>query len=543
MAHREDRVRRTGVAGFLKEAPRRRRWLVLALRAVGALVVIAIGVRLFESRHERADGLAPFRAGMSLRQTFETLPDPGREEAALRLVSDNTEAWVERWRLLESAKKSIDVSYFILHEDVFGLSFLGHLLERARAGVRIRILFDGFGTTISREIMGNAFLEELAAEKTVKVRTYRPLWRRWTEALLTLRPSALIASEHDKIIVVDGRRSLIGGRNIAVEYFSDPVRVRDAFKDLDVRIDSEPIGSALTRAFESQLDEETDMAPAMLGTDRRDAMLLGVYRAMGDWLHGRPVDPAGIDPGLLGQLESNPKLKGRLRDAAPSPVRADTRIVDSRPRFGEPDDAITKALQRFARAAKKTIFVQTPYVVLSEEGVAVLEDAARRGVEITILTNSPVSSDNALSQAFFLEQWPTILARVPTLRLFVAGQENNLHAKAVTFDGQVALVGTYNLDPMSMAFNSEVMAASWSSEVARLTDRAARRAIEKGAPEVFEYRIARSADGRARLDEDGAPVIEFGPTDHCTPEEWTALAALWGVLRASEDYIGFSPLL
>jgi putative cardiolipin synthase len=113
----------------------------------------------------------------------------------------------------------------------------------------------------------------------------------------------------------------------------------------------------------------------------------------------------------------------------------------------------------------------------------------------------------------------------------------------VTFDGQVALIGTYNLDPMSMAFNSEVMAASWSTEVARLTDLAARRAIERGPPEVFEYRIARGPEGEPVLGEDGRPAVAFGPSNHCTPEEWTALAAYWGVLRASEDFIGFSPLL
>jgi cardiolipin synthase C len=522
-------------------SPRRRRGL-LALLLVAAVVLAAIGARLFERRQQESS-LGPYRDGMSLRETFETLPDPGKERAELRLFADNSEAWVERWRLLEGARKSIDVSYFILHEDVFGLSFLGHLLERARAGVRVRVLFDGFGTSISREILGNAFLEELAAAENVRVRTYRPLWRRWTEALLTLRASALVASEHDKIIVVDGERSLIGGRNIAVEYFSDPARMPNAFKDLDVRIDSEPIGRALTRAFESQLDVETDLAPAMLANDPRDAILLGVYRVMGDWLHGRPVDASAIDAALMQQLESNPKLKGRLREPPPPPVRADTRIVDSKPRFNSPDDAITKALQRFARAAKKSIFVQTPYVVLSEEGVVVMEEAARRGVAITILTNSPVSSDNALSQAFFLEQWPRLLARVPTLRLYVAGQGHNLHAKAVTFDGEVALIGTYNLDPVSMAFNSEVMAVTWSREVARLTDSAARRAIERGAPEVFEYRIARRADGQPELDEHGQPVVVFGPSDHCTPEEWTALAAFWVMLRASEEFVGFSPLL
>jgi hypothetical protein len=88
-----------------------------------------------------------------------------------------------------------------------------------------------------------------------------------------------------------------------------------------------------------------------------------------------------------------------------------------------------------------------------------------------------------------------------------------------------------------------VMAASWSDQVARLADLSARSAIARGAPEVFEYRIARTADGKPAHDEHGEPVVEFGPSNHCTPEEWTALAAYWTVLRASEEFVGFSPLL
>ena len=64
-----------------------------------------------------------------------------------------------------------------------------------------------------------------------------------------------------------------------------------------------------------------------------------------------------------------------------------------------------------------------------------LAEAAGRGVRITILTNSPLSSDNAMSQAVFLEQWPELLARLPGARLFVTGDRHNLHGKLAVFDG------------------------------------------------------------------------------------------------------------
>jgi putative cardiolipin synthase len=513
----------------------------ILIAATGVLVGAALWLRRSSRRAPVSMPTASAPAGRSLRETFESLPDCGGGPASLRVFSDNNESWIERWRLLASARSTIDVSYFILHEDVFGLSFLGHLLERARAGVEVRILVDSVGTKMSREFAGNGFLEVMASLPNVKIATYRPLWRRWMEALATLTPSRLITSEHDKMIVVDGRSSLIGGRNIASEYFSDPSSKPEAFRDMDVRIDSPGVADALRRAFESQLDCGRCVVMTKTSDEARQPELLGVYRAMDDWLAGRTPDESACDGPWLEQLQQNPQLQGAMSKPASDAVDAETRIVDSPGRFNSPDDPITQALMQLVAAADEEIFLQTPYVVLSETGLQLLEEAGRRGVAITILTNSPASSDNALSQAFFLEQWPEMLARIPTLRMFVAGDEHTRHGKSVTFDGRLAMVGTYNLDPVSMACNSEVMAASWSRELVRLVELPARRAIEHGEPDVFEYRIRRTPDGRPVLDDKGKVAIEFGACDHCTPAEWTALTACWSTVRAARDFTGFSP--
>ncbi len=193
------------------------------------------------------------------------------------------------------------------------------------------------------------------------------------------------------------------------------------------------------------------------------------------------------------------------------------------------------------KAARKRILFQSPYLVLSDEAGELLADAARRGVEITVLTNSPVSSDNALSQAFFLEQWPELLARVPNLRLFVGGREQTLHDKVAVFDDTVALIGTYNLDPTSMALNSEVVAAIWSRDFARAVAAEPKRMIAAGAPVVYEYRIERDPEGNPVQDEDGRVKIAFGPHDHSSPNEWSALVAYWTVLKTAKAF-GFSPL-
>jgi cardiolipin synthase C len=546
-----DTDRRTGrIPGFNRTVTR----LASIACALICVVLLVPGCRTQgeeRSRESRSvTPLGPWQAGMSLRETFESFPR-GAEQAKLTLHAENPQAWAARWRLLAKSERTIDLSYFILDQDVFGMAFLGHLLERAKQGVRIRVLLDAHGTKMSWTPRGNDSLDELADEETVEIRVFRPLVGRFLEALLTLTPSAAIASEHDKVIVVDGRESLIGGRNIAAGYFVTTEEEPQLFSDTDVTIESAQVARILTEAFLSNFDGEHSHREAGDGIDLwlHEAELRGAYRAMNAWLRDRTPRAFRDDPieaaasRWTEELEKYPELRGLLHESKPSPVTvAETRILDSQTRFGSADDPITQGLVRLVRSAREEIVILSPYLVLSEEAVEVLRGAGERGVAITILTNSPVSSDNALSQAFFLEQWPKILARVPGLRLWVGGESTTLHSKLAVFDGTLALVGTYNLDPTSMTMNSEVTAVVWSRDFAARVKKIPLERIAEGPPAVYEYRIERDDDRAPVLDEDGTPRIAFGPRDHSEPTAWKELAAYWALLRAADRVPGFSPL-
>jgi len=493
----------------------------------------------------------PYDAGTSLRQAFESLPADAHR-TALTLVVENTDAWATRWRLLASARDSIDISYFILREDLFGAAFLGHLLKKAREGVRIRLLFDAQGTVMSfTSPRGNDWLDTLANLGNVDVKLFRPLLGRYVEALLTANPVALIASEHDKIMVIDRRRAMIGGRNLSAEYFADPLDLPTAFEDVDVILEGESAARLLIAAFETQYGSER---ARLVRRERVDLAsyeeeLTLAYRLMQAWLDATDVDAqtaarfAALGVSWRDDLARYPRLRGVLtRPPAPPDAKAETRLLDSPTRLELRADAIDEALRRLGQSARGRILIQSPYLVLAEETVERLAAIGARGVDVTILTNSPVSSDNALSQAFFLEQWPELLARVPRLRIFVTGQPRNLHAKLAVFDDQVTLIGTYNLEPMSMRANSEIMAAVWSRAFAQRAASRAQVLLARGPPSVYEYRIARDSAGRPVRDADGKPVVAFGPRDHAAPDEWRAVKLYWSALRTAQKVTGYLPL-
>lgn len=493
----------------------------------------------------------PYDSNMNLRAAFDSLPPAGGEQTGITLIRDNPTAWVARWQMLSDAREAVDISYFILREDLYGAAFLGHLLHKAKQGVKLRALFDSQGTLMSfTSPRGNDWLDTLANTGNVDLKLFRPMLNRYVEALVTANPVAAVASEHDKILVCDRRLGMIGGRNISEEYFAHPQDEPKAFEDADVILQSAATAQGLIAAFETQFRSPAarPVKPEKIDFASYEEELLLAYRVMDAWLRGAPIDAATaerikvLELPWIKDLEKAPRLRGAIkRDLRPE-VRAETRLLDSQTRLEAHADVISQGFLRLAQSARERVLIQSPYLVLSDEAVRVLTLLGERGVKIDILTNSPISSDNAISQAFFLEQWPEMLARVPGLRIFVSGKTHTVHTKLAVFDERVSLIGTYNLDPVSMAINSEIMAAVWSHKFARRAAAHPRELLAKGEPLVYEYKIQRDATGRAVRGTDGKPIVTFGPKNHAPAEEWRKVQVLWTMLRGAEKIPGFSPI-
>lgn len=499
-------------------------------------------VRLLPQWSAARDGRSPAtepggsRGEMDLRRTFTSLSAEPPHPARAELLDDNVEAWVARWRLLAAARESVDVDYFIFSQDLFGMAFLGHLLHRAEDGVRVRMLLDAQGLRMSQQPYDLDCLGVLARTPNASVRIHRALGRRLLEAAVWLDPLIATASDHDKIIVVDGRHSLLGGRNIETKYFADPRDLAEAFHDVDVLLDGEPIGKVLTGVFETTYgsDRVAPVGDAPLETPRCEMALRLAYETMDAWLAGRsfPRDPGHPRVPWVAELQRLPRLRGAGARGAPEEIAVEAEIVDSLPRAGSAADAVTQGLLRLFQAAKASVLVESPYLVLTEDAAATLEATGRRGVTMTLLTNSPASTDNALSQTYFMEQWPRLLATVPGLRLFAAGTRHTLHGKVAVFDDQVVLVGSYNLDPFSMLISGEVVVAMWSPALARRAAARPRRMIAAGPPEVYEYTIARDPEGKPMRTATGEVAIAFGPGDHTDATQWPRPGVRLAFVRA-----------
>lgn len=522
--------------------------LLFALVALAAAGCVALILR------ESVEGSVH---NASLREAWVELEGP-HVEAGATLLSDNADAWAARWEMLSAAEDTIDASYFIVEDDAFGLAFLGKLLERAEDGVVVRLLVDARGsqlmTTGARD-----FLQELV-HSGVDIHVFNPPLPQLWAAVRDGSAVPMASGTHNKILIVDQAIALTGGRNISRLYFSTVDETEDAVADADVLLDGDAVVTALTAVVDGEFQARTheEVAPDVVNlVSRRDELRL-LAAAMDVWLGGAldcdakaganarhleeqariatvVVDPAAIAaarPRLL-QMARTTSVCASLPTLASPRFDVAAVVVAAASRAERLDDSINEALLRALSSAEETVALESPYFILTPRLLRALEEASARGVSITLLTNSPLSSDNDPSQALFIDSWPEIVARVPTLRVFVTATPSMQHAKRAVFDDALTFIGSVNIDPFSLHVNGEVIVAVWSEDFAAqsITDLEERL----GDGSMVEYRVARSADGAVRRQPDGTAdagvvIVDFGPLDHVPAAHLTRLRLLKQVL-------------
>lgn len=461
-----------------------RRLLVLCLVALAA--VSAEAGRLEDFFRSRA--FAPSRAIHPTR---------------IRFLPENQDAWFARWWMLSEAKESIDATYFALHDDIFGRSMLGLILKKAKEGVKVRLMCDARGSLIvARRWLRHAYLRELASLPNVEIKIFKPL----TKVVLGLPENLqeLVASDHDKIILVDKKYAVIGGRNTEMHYYVTPEDEPTAYRDNDILVEGVEVGAQIEAAFAEEFGLLINAKVNEPLLDWFDSSLeLELNRmVMERWIStGTVHPPEGSEykralkrlnkeisrfPGNVGfeQFRQDPWGGSRVLPC---------KVLDKHS-YGGPRNDITPNLMALFDQAKDYILLQSAYVVLTDEAFGALKRAGERGVKVLILTNSPVSTDSKPTQAFFLDEWLRILSEIPGARVLMFTSKRKIHAKTFVIDDEITCIGSYNMDPMSQNINSEVLAVIASSDMAKRV----RLRIEQDLAVATECKIEKDAYGNVK---------------------------------------------
>lgn len=319
------------------------------------------------------------------------------------LLIDGPATYAAMFEAIAAASDHILLESYIVEADGPGAALAERLLAKAREGVRIHLLYDGFG---SRTTRGSYF--DLLREGGVRVCEYNPL-RSWGSVFS--RSAHL--RDHRKLLIVDGRIAFLGGVNISGVYSagSSAERPRRAdpgaappWRDTHVRI-AGPLAGELQALF---VDHWNRHARERIGA-------------------GPPLPP----PAHVG------------------PHRAVIASCEA----GRRRNPFYRALLRAIDAARQRVLLTTAYFVPTRRLLRALAAAARRGVDVQLVL--PSRSD----------AWaPLHAGRSHYGRLLQSGvrvferEGALLHAKTAVIDGVWAAVGSANLDWRSFVHNAEVNA-------------------------------------------------------------------------------------
>ena len=498
-------------------------WLAFPVKAVRGATYLAKSVAFTKTRSDNEDFLLAFEAAQApfvpaVEGVFEEyqnkLADVSDDNAGVRLIYGNYESWYARWKIVNEAQSTLDLQYFIVENDAFGLGLLGLCLKKAREGVNVRLMVDMRGSNkMSIKLMAKGYLEELAKLPNVQVKIYNPIQTNLISMFTDIRK--IVSSNHDKILIADGQYAIVGGRNIADEYLVDAVDDKKAWRDTDVLINSRGVSAQLGKAFEEEFEQlkAVEVGNSLLGVAKKrvkelvigwQAMELALYSRGALSVTEKNKDQSSLIKKLNEQLVNYKNMTGypnfNVQDRSHScPVQ----VVDSNSLSGPRND-ITENVVKYIDGSRREIVIQNPYIVLTPRAEAALKRAARRGVPILVHTNSPQTSDSFPTEAMLYRDWRSILRDIPTMRIFAMVNRGQLHGKNFAFDSQIGIVGTYNFDFLSEQVNSEVVAVVKSPDFSK---ELRGEIISDIRGSSVEYHLA-TADSK-----------EFGPGDVENPQK------------------------
>jgi putative cardiolipin synthase len=396
-----------------------------------------------------------------LGRGVDALPRVAAGESGFDLIRDGIDALAVRLMMAARADRSLDVQYYLIKEDITTQAVLHELLRAGDRGVRVRFLLDDFLTPGLDE-----HLRALDAHPAVEVRLVNPFANRGLRFLDGATDFRRVNRRmHNKSFTADNQATVIGGRNIADEYFA--AREGSNFGDLDVFA----VGSVVQEVsamFDAYWNHETAI-PIQAVT-------------------GPLEDPDGALEALRARLSRNVDraLESRYAEALTSTILdIDARTADRLtwcpyelvhdapdkllPRRSKGAETILTELREAIDRSREEVLIVSPYFVPLADDQAFFAGLVERGVRLRVVTNSLAANNHSAVHAGYARARKPLLARGVELYevredAAVSGTERSgldssratLHTKAFAIDDERLFVGSFNFDPRSAYLNSEM---------------------------------------------------------------------------------------
>lgn len=395
-----------------------------------------------------------YQEDSALAEFFESYGKDPKSETAFYPLNQGNDALLGRIALIESAEKSLDLQYYIYRSDETSQLITWRLYEAAKRGVRVRLLLDDM------QKRNDAGMAELNAHPNIEIRLFNPHQYRDARVFALANDfERLNRRMHNKALIADSVSAIVGGRNIGNEYFSFESNVE--FGDFDVML----FGEVVTQT-----------------ADQFDLYWNSIYAVPMEWIV--PEADKVADRAIQAQvrtLELEEKFSTGPYNFKELDLYEELQQGNLKLYWGKgevwfdlPDKIATQESQLIANLGEllenvdSSFVLISPYFVPTESGTKALTDAAKRGIDITIVTNSLASNDVFAVHGWYAKYREDLVkagiklwevkasAKIKSKWSLTGSSRASLHAKLMMIDENKLFVGSMNWDPRSAELNTEM---------------------------------------------------------------------------------------
>lgn len=343
---------------------------------------------------------------------------------SVTLLMSGQEKFDDMFRAIRQARSSVHLEYFNFRNDSIASLLFDLLAEKAKEGVEVRALFDGFGNDSNNQPLLKRHLKDIRS-RGIEIYEFDPVRFPWI--------NHVFHRDHRKIVVIDGQIAYTGGMNVADYYINGTKQVGE-WRDMHCRIDGEEVNTLqaiFLRIWNKTAHQNVQGAKYFRG-------IRGGYYFEG--LKPDTCSTAGHK--MVGIINREPLTSNKI-------IRTFY------------TDAINDA--------QDSIKLVNPYLTLNHSLKKALRKAVRRGVKVEVMVSA--HSDIPLTPDCVFYNVHKLMKHGVDVYIYEPGFH---HTKIIMVDGRFCTVGSANLNSRSLRFdyeeNAVIVDRGTTAELSRMFD-------------------------------------------------------------------------
>lgn len=324
---------------------------------------------------------------------------------SVTLLMSGQEKFDDMFQAIRQARSSVHLEYFNFRNDSIASLLFRLLAQKAKEGVEVRALFDGFGNDSNNRPLKRKHLKQMRSVG-IEIYEFDPVNFPWV--------NHVFHRDHRKIVVIDGKIAYTGGMNVA-DYYINGTEVVGEWRDMHCRIEGDEVNT-----------------------------LQKIFLRMWNKVTGQNVYGAKYYRGYHGA----DYITGLKPDTCCTAGKKRVGIINREPRVT--NKIIRKFYTDAINEAKDSIKLVNPYLTLNNTLKRALRNAVKRGVKVEIMVSA--HSDIPLTPDCVFYNVHNLMQHGVDVWIYKKGFH---HTKIIMVDGRFCTVGSANLNARSLNFDYE----------------------------------------------------------------------------------------